>query len=83
MTNTIALTARRCCDPADRRCGHLLPSTVAIVASDRARWGDGWVVVRPPADMAWGRVARIARHARRGDWALWNSAAAGDWERAV
>lgn len=80
MTNTVALTARRCSDPADCRCGHLLPHTVSVVVSDRAQWGDGWVVIRPPAGMAWGRVTRIARLARRGCWDPWNAAAAGDWQ---
>lgn len=82
-TNPVALTARRVTDPADTRCGHLLPASAAVVPAERARWGDGWVVIRPPADVAWGRVARIARRARRGDWTLWNAAAAGDWEQAV
>ena len=80
IRNTVALTARRVTDAADTRCGRLVPDTVAVVPAARAQWGDGWVVIRPPAEISWGRVARIARRARRGDWALWNSAAAGDWK---
>jgi hypothetical protein len=75
----VALTARRVTDPADRRCGSLIPGTVAVVPAHRARWGDGWVVLRPASGVTWGRVARIARRARRGDWGAWNRAAAGDW----
>jgi hypothetical protein len=80
---TVALTARRVTDPADRRCGSLMPETAAMVPADRARWGDGWVVLRPAAGVSWGRVARIARLARRGDWSAWNAAAAGDWNAAA
>jgi hypothetical protein len=76
---TVALTARRVTDPADRRCGSLIPETAAVVPAHRARWGDGWVVLRPASGVTWGRVARIARRARRGDWSAWNAAAAGDW----
>jgi hypothetical protein len=76
---TVALTARRVTDPADRRCGSLMPESAAVVPAHRARWGDGWVVLNPPAGVPWGRVARIARRARRGDWSAWNAAAAGDW----
>ena len=81
--NTVSLVARRVTDPADTRCGHLVSSSASVVPAERARWGDGWVVIRPPAEISWGRVARIARRARRGDWTLWNAAAAGDWEKAV
>ena len=76
---TVALIARRVTDPACTHCGSLMPDTVAVVPAHRARWGGGWVVVRPPAGVPWGRVARIARRARRGDWSAWNAAAAGDW----
>jgi uncharacterized glyoxalase superfamily protein PhnB len=81
MTTSIAVAAiaRRVTDPADRRCGRLLPETVRVVPAAKARWGDGWVVIRPPYGVTWGKVARIARLARRGDWGPWDRAAYGDW----
>jgi len=75
----VVLTARRVTDPSDRRYGALVPDTVAMVPAHRARWGDGWVVLRPASGVPWGRLARIGRRARRGDWSDWNRAASGDW----
>ncbi len=83
FVNPVALTAWRCGDPYDRRWGKLIPSTVGVIGRQFAYGADGWVVIHPPVWVSWGRISKIAREARRGDWSRWNAAAVGDWKMAV
>ena len=59
--------------------GRLVAGTVSMCRPASGHWHLGWVALNPPAGVSWGRLARIARLARRGDWTEWNAAAAGRW----